>query len=216
MVHKVNIIAAKHEHHYFHCCHDDFEYLAQSTTVPTCKYSLTELVTFCDTIFFLSPCRNSTVLNSKVLSVAIKPSPASLSAPVVVEFSHLYNVSNKYTFVSKWFQKAGRHCVFCFFLILICDCSSSIRAQPIRPVYPGMRVTGKRSTTMLIWPCMHSNLLCVHLDLYEYLKADPFTDILWTEPANRYHFGAGIQSFEIWTFHAISCPMFSLQLLILM
>uniref|UniRef100_A0A8D3CK68 Adhesion G protein-coupled receptor B1a n=1 Tax=Scophthalmus maximus TaxID=52904 RepID=A0A8D3CK68_SCOMX len=32
---------------------------------------------------------NSTVLNSKVLSVAVKPTPASLSAPVVVEFSHL-------------------------------------------------------------------------------------------------------------------------------
>uniref|UniRef100_A0A8C2WWG9 Adhesion G protein-coupled receptor B1 n=1 Tax=Cyclopterus lumpus TaxID=8103 RepID=A0A8C2WWG9_CYCLU len=35
--------------------------------------------------------RNSTVLNSKVLSVTIKPTPASLSAPVVVEFSHMYN-----------------------------------------------------------------------------------------------------------------------------
>lgn len=43
---------------------------------------------------FLFPSRNSTVLNSKVLSVTIKPTPASLSAPVVVEFSHLYNVSN--------------------------------------------------------------------------------------------------------------------------
>lgn len=42
---------------------------------------------------FLSPPRNSTVLNSKVLSVTIKPTPASLSAPIVVEFSHLYNVS---------------------------------------------------------------------------------------------------------------------------
>uniref|UniRef100_A0A7N6A631 Adhesion G protein-coupled receptor B1a n=1 Tax=Anabas testudineus TaxID=64144 RepID=A0A7N6A631_ANATE len=38
--------------------------------------------------FFL-PCRNSTVLNSKVLSVAIKPTPASLSAPVVVDSSLL-------------------------------------------------------------------------------------------------------------------------------
>uniref|UniRef100_A0A673BR64 Adhesion G protein-coupled receptor B1a n=1 Tax=Sphaeramia orbicularis TaxID=375764 RepID=A0A673BR64_9TELE len=38
--------------------------------------------------------RNSTVLNSKVLSVTIKPTPASIYAPVVVEFSHLYNVSD--------------------------------------------------------------------------------------------------------------------------
>ncbi|XP_072317213.1 adhesion G protein-coupled receptor B1 [Eucyclogobius newberryi] len=36
--------------------------------------------------------RNNTVMNSKILSVAIKPSPSTLlSAPVVVEFSHLYN-----------------------------------------------------------------------------------------------------------------------------
>ncbi|XP_034730634.1 adhesion G protein-coupled receptor B1 isoform X8 [Etheostoma cragini] len=44
--------------------------------------------------------RNSTVLNSKVLSVTIKPSPASLSAPVVVEFSHLYNGTTNHTCIS--------------------------------------------------------------------------------------------------------------------
>ncbi|XP_061571310.1 adhesion G protein-coupled receptor B1 isoform X2 [Cololabis saira] len=44
--------------------------------------------------------RNSTVLNSKVLSVTIKPSPASLSAPVVVEFSHLYNGTTNQTCIS--------------------------------------------------------------------------------------------------------------------
>ncbi len=37
--------------------------------------------------------RNSTVLNSKVISVAIKPTPSSLSTPLEIEFSHLYNVS---------------------------------------------------------------------------------------------------------------------------
>ncbi|XP_035489481.1 adhesion G protein-coupled receptor B1 isoform X11 [Scophthalmus maximus] len=44
--------------------------------------------------------RNSTVLNSKVLSVAVKPTPASLSAPVVVEFSHLYNGTINHTCIS--------------------------------------------------------------------------------------------------------------------
>ncbi|TDH12189.1 hypothetical protein EPR50_G00069990 [Perca flavescens] len=44
--------------------------------------------------------RNSTVLNSKVLSVTIKPTPASLSAPVVVEFSHLYNSTTNQTCIS--------------------------------------------------------------------------------------------------------------------
>ncbi|XP_060905637.1 adhesion G protein-coupled receptor B1 isoform X10 [Labrus mixtus] len=44
--------------------------------------------------------RNSTVMNSKVLSVTIKPTPASLSAPVVVEFSHLYNGTANQTCIS--------------------------------------------------------------------------------------------------------------------
>ncbi|KAF3691504.1 Adhesion G protein-coupled receptor B1 [Channa argus] len=51
--------------------------------------------------------RNSTVLNSKVLSLTIKPTPASLSAPVVVEFSHLYNLLhdlNK-TVGNKWLNE---------------------------------------------------------------------------------------------------------------
>ncbi|XP_061675917.1 adhesion G protein-coupled receptor B1-like [Syngnathoides biaculeatus] len=46
--------------------------------------------------------RNSTVLNSKVVSVTIKPTPASLSAalPVAVELSHLYNGTTNQTCVS--------------------------------------------------------------------------------------------------------------------
>ncbi|XP_015248635.1 PREDICTED: brain-specific angiogenesis inhibitor 1-like [Cyprinodon variegatus] len=48
----------------------------------------------------LSLQRNNTVLNSKVLSVSIKPTPASLSAPVVVEFSHLYNGTTNHTCIS--------------------------------------------------------------------------------------------------------------------
>uniref|UniRef100_A0A8C1SES0 Adhesion G protein-coupled receptor B1 n=1 Tax=Cyprinus carpio TaxID=7962 RepID=A0A8C1SES0_CYPCA len=39
----------------------------------------------------LSLQRNSTVLNSKVISVTIKPTPSSLSTPLEIEFSHLYN-----------------------------------------------------------------------------------------------------------------------------
>ncbi|XP_047216464.1 adhesion G protein-coupled receptor B1 isoform X3 [Girardinichthys multiradiatus] len=44
--------------------------------------------------------RNSTVLNSKVLTVTIKPTPASLSAPIVVEFSNLYNGTTNQTCIS--------------------------------------------------------------------------------------------------------------------
>ncbi|XP_070407373.1 adhesion G protein-coupled receptor B1 isoform X7 [Nothobranchius furzeri] len=44
--------------------------------------------------------RNNTILNSKVISVAIKPSHVSLSAPVVVEFSHLYNGTTNHSCIS--------------------------------------------------------------------------------------------------------------------
>uniref|UniRef100_A0A663LQK5 Adhesion G protein-coupled receptor B1 n=1 Tax=Athene cunicularia TaxID=194338 RepID=A0A663LQK5_ATHCN len=41
----------------------------------------------------LSLQRNSTVLNSKIISVTVKPFPRSLLTPLEIEFSHLYNVS---------------------------------------------------------------------------------------------------------------------------
>ncbi|XP_051922365.1 adhesion G protein-coupled receptor B1 isoform X4 [Hippocampus zosterae] len=44
--------------------------------------------------------RNGTILNSKIVSVTIKPTPASLSAPVIVEFSHLYNGTTNQTCIS--------------------------------------------------------------------------------------------------------------------
>lgn len=37
--------------------------------------------------------RNTTVLNSKVISVTVKPPPRSLLTPLEIEFAHLYNVS---------------------------------------------------------------------------------------------------------------------------
>ncbi|KAK3551052.1 hypothetical protein QTP70_011499 [Hemibagrus guttatus] len=48
----------------------------------------------------LSLQRNNTVLNSKVISVTIKPTPISLSAPVEIEFSHLYNGTTNQTCIS--------------------------------------------------------------------------------------------------------------------
>lgn len=38
-------------------------------------------------------CRNTTVLNSKVISVTVKPPPRSLRTPLEIEFAHMYNVS---------------------------------------------------------------------------------------------------------------------------
>ncbi|XP_062914481.1 adhesion G protein-coupled receptor B1 isoform X11 [Mobula hypostoma] len=40
---------------------------------------------------FLDLQRNATVLNSKIISVIVKPSPKSISSPLEIEFSHLYN-----------------------------------------------------------------------------------------------------------------------------
>ncbi|XP_030226860.1 adhesion G protein-coupled receptor B1 isoform X1 [Gadus morhua] len=48
----------------------------------------------------LSLQRNNTVVNSKIVSVTIKPTPASLSLPVEVEFSHLYNGTTNQTCIS--------------------------------------------------------------------------------------------------------------------
>uniref|UniRef100_A0A669PBV5 Adhesion G protein-coupled receptor B1 n=1 Tax=Phasianus colchicus TaxID=9054 RepID=A0A669PBV5_PHACC len=42
----------------------------------------------------LSLQRNSTVLNSRVISVTVKPFPRSLLTPLEIEFSHLYNVTS--------------------------------------------------------------------------------------------------------------------------
>ena len=91
---------------------------------------------------FLPPSRNTTVLNSKVLSVTIKPTPASLSAPVVVEFSHLYNVSS---FCLQYIDLIWHYVVLpvIFHADHIFVLPPSIRAPPTRRVYPGMRVTGE-------------------------------------------------------------------------
>ncbi|XP_073728456.1 adhesion G protein-coupled receptor B1 isoform X10 [Misgurnus anguillicaudatus] len=48
----------------------------------------------------LSLQRNSTVLNSKVISLTIKPTPSSLSTPLEIEFSHLYNGTTNQTCIS--------------------------------------------------------------------------------------------------------------------
>lgn len=76
--------------------------------------------------FFLSSSRNSTVLNSKVLSVAIKPTPASLSAPVVVEFSHLYNVSNLFIYL-----KVIKYINLCVLLLLFSHGDHVILCVPL-------------------------------------------------------------------------------------
>ncbi|CAF97520.1 unnamed protein product [Tetraodon nigroviridis] len=87
--------------------------------------------------------RNSTVLNSKILSVTIKPSPVLLSAPVVIDFSHLYNVST-FTWRVLISSPAEQLCHLWFL---------SIRAPPTTPASPGMRATGAgKHTAVLLCP----------------------------------------------------------------
>ncbi|NXT41448.1 AGRB1 protein, partial [Pelecanoides urinatrix] len=64
----------------------------------------------------LSLQRNSTVLNSKVISVTVKPFPRSLLTPLEIEFSHLYNVS-------LWWEPAPSSSCVCFSIAgMCCSC----------------------------------------------------------------------------------------------
>ncbi|KFW73502.1 Brain-specific angiogenesis inhibitor 1, partial [Pygoscelis adeliae] len=54
----------------------------------------------------LSLQRNSTVLNSKVISVTVKPLPRSLLTPLEIEFSHLYNGTTNQTCIL-WDENDG-------------------------------------------------------------------------------------------------------------
>ncbi|XP_017750602.1 PREDICTED: brain-specific angiogenesis inhibitor 1 [Rhinopithecus bieti] len=49
---------------------------------------------------FLALQRNTTVLNSKVISVTVKPPPRSLHTPLEIEFAHMYNNMEKATLPS--------------------------------------------------------------------------------------------------------------------
>lgn len=59
--------------------------------------------------------RNSTVLNSKVISVTVKPFPRSFLTPLEIEFSHLYNVS------LSWEPAWSFSCIR-FFIAGVCWC----------------------------------------------------------------------------------------------
>ncbi|XP_074754443.1 adhesion G protein-coupled receptor B1 isoform X5 [Athene noctua] len=55
----------------------------------------------------LSLQRNSTVLNSKIISVTVKPFPRSLLTPLEIEFSHLYNGTTNQTCIL-WDENDGK------------------------------------------------------------------------------------------------------------
>lgn len=63
------------------------QFVSQKSVMTSSPVLLMLFLTLCD--FH----RNSTVLNSKVISLTIKPTPSSLATPLEIEFSHLYNVS---------------------------------------------------------------------------------------------------------------------------
>ncbi|KAM5157189.1 adhesion G protein-coupled receptor B1 isoform 2-T2 [Mantella aurantiaca] len=49
---------------------------------------------------FLALQRNATVLNSRVISVTVKPSPRGTSVPLDIEFSHLYNATTNHSCIA--------------------------------------------------------------------------------------------------------------------
>ncbi|XP_041963546.1 adhesion G protein-coupled receptor B1 isoform X6 [Alosa sapidissima] len=61
---------------------------------------VTGIVLYKDLGSILSLGRNNTVLNSKVVSVTIKPTPGPLSTPIEIEFSHAYNSTTNQTCIA--------------------------------------------------------------------------------------------------------------------
>ncbi|XP_062395734.1 adhesion G protein-coupled receptor B1 [Sardina pilchardus] len=61
---------------------------------------VTGIVLYKDLGSILSLGRNNTVLNSKVISVTIKPTPGPLATPIEIEFSHAYNSTTNQTCIA--------------------------------------------------------------------------------------------------------------------
>uniref|UniRef100_A0A672LZB5 Adhesion G protein-coupled receptor B1 n=1 Tax=Sinocyclocheilus grahami TaxID=75366 RepID=A0A672LZB5_SINGR len=64
-----------------------------TTDVPGTTGFVTGIVLYRNLAPILSFQSNSTLLNSKVVTVTVKPNPGFLSAPVEIDFPHLHNVS---------------------------------------------------------------------------------------------------------------------------
>uniref|UniRef100_A0A8C7X4Z9 Adhesion G protein-coupled receptor B1a n=1 Tax=Oryzias sinensis TaxID=183150 RepID=A0A8C7X4Z9_9TELE len=124
--------------------------------------------------------RNATVLNSRVLSVSIKPSPPSLAAPVVVEFSHLYNVSCQIPFalsslLGSWSAKGCKAVlVDSFRTKCVCDRLSTFailaRLNPDMVSVPLPSVTlivgcGVSSLTLLL-------LIIIYVSVWRYIRSE--------------------------------------------
>ncbi|XP_018621450.2 adhesion G protein-coupled receptor B1-like isoform X1 [Scleropages formosus] len=75
---------------------------ALSTALPDVmnSSSITGIVLYRNLGTILSLQRNTTVLNSKVVSVTVKPTPDFLPSPVEIEFAHVYNGTTNQTCIS--------------------------------------------------------------------------------------------------------------------
>ncbi|EGV97375.1 Brain-specific angiogenesis inhibitor 1 [Cricetulus griseus] len=76
---------------------------------------------------FLALQRNTTVLNSKVISVTVKPPPRSLLTPLEIEFAHMYNGTTNQTCIL-WDETDGLGLESLALVIL-----SWVRRQPFLP-----------------------------------------------------------------------------------
>uniref|UniRef100_A0A3P8VWU6 Adhesion G protein-coupled receptor B1 n=1 Tax=Cynoglossus semilaevis TaxID=244447 RepID=A0A3P8VWU6_CYNSE len=136
----------------------------------------------------LSLQRNNSVLNSKVLSVTIKPTPASLSAPVVVEFSHRYNGTSNQTCIT-WDESdsssllgswSGRSCktvlVDSFRTKCVCDRLSTFAILARLNPEMNMDKTQLPSVTLIVG-CGVSSLtllllIIIYMSVWRYIRSE--------------------------------------------
>lgn len=90
--------------------------------------------------------RNTTVLNSKVISVTVKPPPRSLLTPLEIEFAHMYNVS----FLR---MRSALHMPVC---VRVCAAASS--SDPVWTFHTGSQTVRPHCLTTALPRCSH---LCI-------------------------------------------------------
>uniref|UniRef100_A0A672NZ19 Adhesion G protein-coupled receptor B1 n=1 Tax=Sinocyclocheilus grahami TaxID=75366 RepID=A0A672NZ19_SINGR len=99
---------------------------------------------------------NSTLLNSKVVTVTVKPNPGFLSAPVEINFPHLHNVS-------RHGNQMLVHRSFCSVLnVCVCVCNMDKSLLPSVTMLVGCGVS---SLTLLL-------LLIIYVSVWKYIRSE--------------------------------------------
>uniref|UniRef100_I3MWW4 Adhesion G protein-coupled receptor B1 n=1 Tax=Ictidomys tridecemlineatus TaxID=43179 RepID=I3MWW4_ICTTR len=119
---------------------------------------------------FLALQRNTTVLNSKVISVTVKPPPRSLLTPLEIEFAHMYNGTTNQTCIlwdetdaqklrqsCPWSQRASRSRPFTAY-------TSNMEKAPV-PSVTLIVGCGVSSLTLLL-------LVIIYVSVWRYIRSE--------------------------------------------